>query len=57
MGKIISMNGYIYEVDGARGFEVYQNLGKDINDPMWENEIKEMNLEKKTKKTQKKEID
>ncbi len=47
MGKIISMNGYIYLVEGDRGFEVYQNLGKDINDPRWADEVKEMQKPKK----------
>ena len=37
MEKIIKMNGYVYLVKGDRkGFETYYNMGKDPDDPRWE---------------------
>lgn len=38
MEKIIKMNGYVYAYDlnDKKGFETYYNLGKDIDDPMWD---------------------
>lgn len=37
MEKIIKMNGYVYLVEGDRkGFETYYNMGKDPDDPRWE---------------------
>ena len=37
MEKIIKMNGYVYAYDAndKKGFETYYNLGKDVDDPMW----------------------
>lgn len=58
MKKIISKDGYIYLVEGDIGFETYYNLGKDPDDPMWKEEVKEMNIEKpKKNKKQKKSED
>ena len=37
MEKIIKINGYVYLVEGDRkGFETYYNMGKDPDDPRWE---------------------
>lgn len=38
MEKIIKMNGYVYSynLNDKKGFETYYNLGKDIDDPMWD---------------------
>lgn len=37
MEKIIKKNGYVYLVEGDRkGFETYYNMGKDPDDPRWE---------------------
>ena len=35
-------NGYIFQVEGAVGREIYVNMGKDPNDPKWETEINEI---------------
>ncbi len=45
MGKIISRNGYMYMVEGEKGFETFHNLGKDPNDPIWKEEIEEIKHE------------
>lgn len=61
MSKIIKMGGYVYQVEGEKGFEVYTNMGKDIDDPMWEEEAKELKeieiipIDKPKKKKTKKE--
>lgn len=38
MDKIIKMNGYVYAYDAndKKGFETYYNLGKDVDDPRWD---------------------
>lgn len=55
MEKIVKMNGYVYLVEGwdKKGFETYYNLGKDENDPMWKDEVKEMKFNKKKNKKEK----
>lgn len=37
MEKIIKMNGYVYAYDAndKKGFETFYNLGKDVDDPRW----------------------
>lgn len=37
MDKIIKMNGYVYAYDAndKKGFETFYNLGKDVDDPRW----------------------
>ena len=55
MNKIIRMNGFVYLVENwdRKGFETYYNLGKDENDPMWKDEVKEMKFNKKKNKKEK----
>lgn len=37
MQVIKKINGYVYLVEGDRkGFETFYNLGKDPDDPMWQ---------------------
>lgn len=52
MEKIIKKNGYVYLVENwdRKGFETYHNMGKDPDDEMWKEEIKEISKPKKTKK-------
>lgn len=52
MNKIEKRNGYVYFVENfdKKGFETYHNLGKDIDSPIWEDEVKEMNFMKNKKK-------
>jgi hypothetical protein len=57
MKYIEKKDGYVYmvvenSVDGR--FKTYYNLGKDLDSPMWFDEVKEMNFTKKTKKEGKK---
>lgn len=57
MQYIEKKNGYVYLVeenstDGR--FKTYYNLGKDLDSPMWFDEVKEMKFNKKTKKEAKK---
>lgn len=51
MGKIVKLNGYVYDVSGEEGFETYFKLGKDIDDPMWKEEVEEMNFSKRNRKS------
>lgn len=53
MKKIVKNDGYIFLVEGSIGFETYYNLGKDIDDPRWSEEVKEI-VENKPKKASKK---
>lgn len=55
MNKIIRMNGFVYLVENwdRKGFETYYNLGKDPDDPMWKDEVKEMKFNKKKNKKEK----
>ena len=62
MGKIEKKNGFVYLVQGAKGFETYFRLGKDLDSPMWKEEVKEFIKEEideitppKVKKTKKSE--
>lgn len=60
MEKITKINGFVYLVKDfeRKGFETFYNLGKDIDDPMWKEEVEEMKFsKKKTNKKQKKEED
>lgn len=52
MQKIIKKNGFVYLVENwdRKGFETYHNMGKDIDDPKWKEEVKDMTKRKKTKK-------
>lgn len=44
MNKIIKRDGFVFLVEGDRkGFETYYNLGKDETDPMWKDEVDEIN--------------
>jgi hypothetical protein len=57
MQYIEKKDGYVYmvvenSVDGR--FKTYYNLGKDPDSPMWIDEVKEMKINKKTKKEGKK---
>lgn len=57
MQYIEKKDGYVYmvvenSVDGR--FKTYYNLGKDPDSPMWIDEVKEMKINKKTKKEDKK---
>ena len=48
MGKIVKKDGYVYYVEGEKGFETFHNLGKDPS--YWEsleNENKEVERPKK----------
>lgn len=42
--KEISMNGYIYLVDGDGRFNTYYRMGKDPNDERWQEELKEIEM-------------
>lgn len=52
MNKIEKKDGYVYLVEDCdkKGFETYCNLGKDIDSPIWEDEVKEMSFMKNKKK-------
>lgn len=51
MEKIVKKDGYVYLVQDfdRKGFETYVNMGKDIDSPMWKEEVKEMSQEKPKK--------
>ena len=52
--KILKKGGYVYLVEGEKGFETFFNLGKDYDDPMWhENVEKEEIIFEKPKKNKK----
>lgn len=48
MSKIEKLNGYVYLVEGAKGFETYYRLGKDPD------ELEKEIVEDKPKKANKK---
>lgn len=53
MNKIVKMNGYVYLVENNSSdgrFQTFYNLGKDIDSPIWKEEVEKM----KNSKTQKK---
>lgn len=50
MEKIVKKDGYVYLVYGTDGFLTWRNMGKDPDDPMWNEEIVEKPKRKKTKK-------
>lgn len=53
MEKIVRMNGYVYLVQNwdKKGFETYYNIGKDPDDPRWEDEKpKRKNIKKESEK-------
>ena len=57
MQYIERKNGYVYLVEDKSTdgrFKTYYNLGKDPDSPMWIDEVKEMKINKKTKKEGKK---
>lgn len=44
MDKIVKENGYVYFVERYNtNFQIYYNLGKDMDDPMWADEVNELN--------------
>lgn len=48
----IKKDGYVFlveEHDAYGRFPTYYNLGKDINDPRWHEEVEEMSSKKKNK--------
>lgn len=53
MEKIVRKNGYVYLVEGEKGFETFYNLGKDIDDPKWGEEAKEIKKKYENKKKKK----
>lgn len=53
MEKIIKKDGFVYLVEGDRGFETIRNMGKDIDDPRWKEEVEKM-VHNKPKKVDKK---
>jgi len=54
MQRIVKKNGFVYLVEGEKGFETFYNLGKDIDSPIWKEEVKKMK-NSKTKKKKKEE--
>lgn len=50
MDNIIKKNGYVYLAEGRENFEVFYNLGKDPDSPMWKKEIEEITKPKSNKK-------
>lgn len=55
MKYIEKKNGYVYLVqeDSNDGrFKTYYNMGKDIDDPMWKNEVESFKSIKKSKKSE-----
>ena len=58
MDKIIKKDGFVYLVQGdKKGFETFYNMGKDIDDPRWKEEVEEMSQEKPKKRKEKKSED
>lgn len=53
--KIVKKRGYVYLVEGEKGFETFFNLGKDYDDPKWhENEhVEEEKIENEKPKKRK----
>lgn len=52
MEKIIKKDGYVYQViehDAYGRHATITNLGKDPDDPMWKEEVKEMKKKRKKK--------
>ena len=50
MTRTERINGYVYLVEGDRkGFETFYNLGKDIESPIWKDEVDEINESLKKK--------
>lgn len=47
MGRIEKINGFVYLVEGDKGFETFYNLGKDIDDPRWKEESPKKGKKKK----------
>ena len=43
-------NGYVWLVTGRKGFETFYNMGKDIDDPMWAEDLKPKKRRKKSEK-------
>lgn len=52
MDKIIKKNGYVYLVKNwdRKGFETLYNMGKDPDDPMWQEEDKPKKKRKRATK-------
>lgn len=56
MSYILRKEGYVYLVEGDKGFETFYYMGKDIDSPMWKDEVEEMKRHRtKKKKTKKRE--
>lgn len=49
MRKIIRKGGFVYMVEGDN-HSTWYNMGKDPDDPMWKEEVKEMKKKWKKKK-------
>lgn len=50
MTRIIKRDGFVFLVEGDRkGFETFYNLGKDIESPIWKDEVDEINESLKKK--------
>ena len=51
MDKIIKKDGYVFLVQDCekKGFETYINMGKDIDDPRWEEKEDEKPKQKRKK--------
>lgn len=47
MTRIVKKDGFIFIVDGEVGRETWMNLGKDIEDPRWADEVAQMEFIKK----------
>lgn len=48
------MNGFIYLVEGEKGFETFYKVGKDPDSPIWAEEITELGIKPKKKNKKKK---
>ena len=52
--NIIKKDGYVYEVKGNKGFETFYNLGKDPDDPKWNQETEIEKIEEEVSAVPKK---
>ncbi len=55
MKKIVKKDGYVYLAEIEPAYSTWVNLGKDIDDPRWKEEVEEMKIEKQKQKKTKKE--
>lgn len=47
MGNIVKKDGFVYWVEGHKGFETYYNMGKDQDDERWNEELEVIEIEEK----------